>query len=105
MHQRGRQQLLARRISDEHIVPSPTPNQRRRNYFPSVTTSFSQDNSTAPRPRATVADAHRQALNRDYVLLPLRGTSPPPGRAGLLSALARANSLGPLPTAVEATTG
>ena len=52
--------------------------------FPSVTTSLGQDNSTAPRPRGTVADAHRQALNRGYVLLPLRGTSPPPGGAGLL---------------------
>ena len=57
-----------------------------------------------PRPRGTVADAHRQALNRGYVLLPLRGTSPPPGGAGLLPALARASSLGPLPAAVEATT-
>jgi hypothetical protein len=46
-----------------------------------------------------------KALKRGYVLLPLRGTSPPPGRAGLLQALARASSLGPLPTAVEATTG
>jgi hypothetical protein len=25
-----------------------------------------------------------KALNRDYVLSPLRGTSPPPGRADLL---------------------
>ena len=40
---------------------SPTPNQRQRN-FPSVTTSLGQDNSTAPRPRGTVADAHREAL-------------------------------------------
>ena len=45
-----------------------------------------------------------KALNRGYVLLPLRGTSPPPGGAGLLEALARASSLGPLPTAVEAGT-
>jgi hypothetical protein len=57
-----------------------------------------------PRPRGTVADAHKQALNRGCVLLPLRGTSPPPGGAGLLPALARASSDGPLPTAVEATT-
>ena len=46
-----------------------------------------------------------KALNRGYVLLPLRGTSPPPGRAGLHQALHRACSLGPLPTAVEALPG
>ena len=43
-----------------------------------------------------------KALNRGYVLLPLRGTSPPPGRAGLHQALDRASSLGPLPAAIEA---
>jgi hypothetical protein len=34
-----------------------------------------------------------------------RGTSPPPRGAGLLQALHRASSLGPLPAAVETTTG
>ena len=100
MGERGRQQHLARRISDEHVVLLRRPvnaGVTSHLYSSSVRTNF-----TAPRPGGTVADAHRQALEWGYVLSPLRGTSPPPGGAGLLSALARASSAGPLPTAVEA---
>jgi hypothetical protein len=48
-----------------------------------------------------------KALNRGYVLSPLGGTSPPPGEAGLSSALRQGGKryVGPLPAAVEATTG
>jgi hypothetical protein len=100
MRERGGQKLLARLISDEHVVllrrPVNTSISSHLKYL------LAQNTSTAPRPRGTVADAHRQALNRGYVLLPLRGTSPPPGAAGLLPALARASHDGPLPAAVEA---
>jgi hypothetical protein len=44
-----------------------------------------------------------KALTRGYVLSPLRGTSPPPGRAGLSLALRQGKQyVGPLPAAVEA---
>ena len=47
-----------------------------------------------------------KALNRGYVLSPLGGTSPPPGGAGLRLALHKGTAeAGPLPAAVEATTG
>ena len=101
VRERRRQQLLARLLSDEHVALL------RRPINTGITAnhnSLSVRDFTAPRPGGTVVGAHRQALNRGYVLLPLRGTSPPPGRAGLLQALARASSLGPLPTAVEAGT-
>ena len=61
---------------------------------------------TAPRPRGTVADAHRQGPHSSGLRpVAARGTSPPSGRAGLWQALQpRASNRGPLPAAVEATT-
>ena len=83
---------------------SPTPNQRRRSYFPSERLHFGQD-FTAPRPGGTVAGAHRQALERGYVLLPL--AAPHHRREELVSSWPsqRASYLGSLPTVVEATRG
>jgi hypothetical protein len=46
-----------------------------------------------------------KALNRGYVLLPLVGTSPPPGEASLLLALYTGKVSWPSPAAVEATPG
>jgi hypothetical protein len=46
-----------------------------------------------------------KALERGYVLLPLVGTSPPPGEASLLLALHRGKVSWPSPAAVEATPG
>ena len=59
MRERCGQQLLARRIRDEHVVLLRRPINASVTS-PSVTTPLGQDNSTAPRPRGTVADAHRQ---------------------------------------------
>ena len=79
MRERRGQKLLTRRISDEHIVLLRRPINtciRLHLQLPLLV----QDNSTAPRPRGTVADAYRQALNWGYVLSPLGGTSPTVGR-------------------------
>src|SRR5450755_4513808 len=79
MRERRGQKLLTRRISDEHIVLIRRPINtciRLHLQLPLLV----QDNSTAPRPRGTVADAYRQALNWGYVLSPLGGTSPTVGR-------------------------
>ena len=85
---------------------SPTPNQRRRNYFPSELPLLSwSGHFTAPRPRGTVAGAHRQALNMGLRPVAACGTSPPPGGAGPLMALHTGQATrGPLPAVVEATT-
>src|SRR5205807_6030623 len=56
-----------------------------------------RDRFTAPRPGGTVAEPHRQGPQRGYVLLPLVGTSPPPGDASPLWALHTGHGLLALP--------
>jgi hypothetical protein len=51
-----------------------------------------------------VAEPHRQGPQRGYVLLPLLGTSPPPGEASLHLALYTGKVSWPSPAAVEANT-
>src|SRR4029077_16948061 len=98
--ERGRQQLLARLVGYQHVVLV------RRPVNPGVTSHlysfFGQVTSQRPDQEVPLRALIDKALNRGYVLLPLRGTSPPPGRAGLHQALDGASSLGPLPAAVEA---
>jgi hypothetical protein len=62
------QQLVARLVAHAHVVLV------RRPVNTSVIThlySFGQNDSTAPRPRGTVAEPHRQGPQRGHVLLPL----------------------------------
>src|SRR5205807_2131003 len=73
----------------------PPPNQRQRSY-PSVLLRVG-NRFTAPRPGGTVAEPHRQGPQRGYVLLPLVGTSPPPGDASPLWALHTGHGLLALP--------
>src|SRR5436309_3661258 len=78
----------------------PPPSQPRRNF--SSVTPLSVKTSQRPDQEVPLRALMDKALNRGYVLLPLAAPHRPPGRAGLLQALHRASSDGPLPAAVEA---
>ena len=102
VRERRGEDSLARLVSHEQVVLL------RRPINAGVVTSHLFSNSVRTSHRLDQEVPLRALIDRPskrgYVLWPLRGTSPPPGGAGLHQALHGASTLGPLPTAVEATT-
>ena len=98
--------LLARLISDQHVVLLRRPVNARIGISHQNFNSILVRSSQAPRPRGTVADAYRQALNTGLRPVAACGTSPPPRGAGPRKALHTGGQAkrSPLPAAVEATT-
>jgi hypothetical protein len=97
----------ARSLRPHHArtLPPTAPHQRdprsarRASLTPSrsqrlpIMTSHASNGSTAPQPGGTVTGAHRQGPHQGLRPVAARGTSPPPGRAGLSLALAQGQTI------------
>ncbi len=101
VRERRGQQLLPGRVLDQHIVLLRRPFDPR-----AVTHRLPPAVETIARcldPEVPFRVLIDMALTRGHVLSPLAAPHHRPGRVSLLSALARASSHGPVPTAVETT--
>ena len=104
MRERSSEQLLAILVGHEHVVRLRRPIDPGiplRHLHPPVIGTPSQ----SPDPEVPLRMLIDKALTSSGLRpVAARGTSPPPGRAGLWQALhTRASNRGPLPAAVEAT--
>ena len=103
MRECGSQKLPARLVAHHHVVLLRRPiNAGVIAHHKSSCGQTLLDNAPTRRYRCGRSQTGPQPGLRPVAA---RGTSPPPRGAGLLQALHRASSLGPLPAAVETTTG
>ena len=81
VRERRRQELLARLVAHTHVVLVRRPIDA--GVIPHSVLLRQVASSQRPDQEVPLRNLIDKALNRGYVLLPLVGTSPPPGRAGL----------------------